>query len=145
MHPILADARAYWDSRLAGRSMPSRRDFDPLLEVPKLVPWMILTDVLASPRDFRYRLIGTGVAARSRRDYTGKRFSELPHAGPDSQIWKDRVAVVETGAPLFAQPPYTGGDIRVRSVAGIHMPLSDDGAAVDMIMTVVAYSRERRA
>ena len=140
MDQILVDGRAYWESKLAGRGMPSRRDFDPLLEVPKLLPWMALTDVFRDPLDFRYRLIGTRIADRSRSDYTGKRFSELPHTGPDSQVWRDRAAVVTSRAPLFCEPPYTGGSSSVRGVSGIHLPLSDDDAEVNMIMTIVAYS-----
>jgi hypothetical protein len=140
MQPILAQARAYWDSKLAGRPLPTRRDFDPPLEVPNLVPWMILTDVLVNPPDFRYRLIGTGIVARSGRDYTGRRFSDLPHAGPGSHVWKHRIAVVGSGKPLIAKPRYTGGHPLVRSVQTIHMPLSDDGKRVNMIMSVVAYS-----
>jgi hypothetical protein len=128
----------YWQDRRAGRSMPARRDLDPL-DIPKLLPWLMLTDVLRKPLDFRYRLIGTGVAARARRDYTGCRFSELPHASPSSRIWQDRAQVVESCRPVFVAPPYTGGDETVKRVSGIHMPLSEDGETVNMILTVVSF------
>jgi hypothetical protein len=140
MDDILEHGRAYWESKLAGRTMPSRRDFDPLIETPKLLPWMLLTDVFRDPLDFRYRLIGTRIVERSRGDYTGKRFSELAHAGPESQVWRDRLAVMSSRAPLLAQPPYTGKFEEIRRVSGIHLPLSDDDAEVNMIMTIVVYS-----
>ncbi len=139
MEPILAQALAYWDGKRAGRRMPSRRDLDPVLEIPALLPWLILADVLRDPLDFRFRLIGSGVVERSRRNYTGKLFSELPHLGPESHLRRQRAAVVEAREPLRCEPPYVGEAPRVRSVVDLHLPLSDDGAAVDKILTVVLF------
>jgi hypothetical protein len=136
---FLHDALLYWQSKLAGRRMPSRRDFDPVFEIPRLLPWVMLTDVLREPLDFRYRLIGTGIVSRSRRDHTGSLLSQLTHAGPASVVWRDRLAVVETRSPKFSTPPYAGGNPMVRGVSGIHLPLSADGETVNMIFTFVTY------
>jgi hypothetical protein len=57
--PIAREALAYWEGKLSGRPMPTRRDFDPVFEIPHLLPWIMLVDVLREPLDFRYRLIGT--------------------------------------------------------------------------------------
>jgi hypothetical protein len=100
MEQSLQDALTYWENKRAGRRMPARRDLDPVFEIPTLLRWIILVDVLRDPLDFRYRLIGSGVVDRSRRNYTGKLFSELAHIGPDSLLWKQRAAVVEKAAPL---------------------------------------------
>jgi hypothetical protein len=139
MEQVLQDALTYWESKRAGRAMPARRDLDPVLEIPRLVPWVVLVDVLRNPLDFRFRLIGTGIVDRSHANYTGKLFSELPHIGCDSHLWKHRVTVVETGAPLRCEPPYIGGVPGVRRVVDIHLPLSEDGTDVNMILTVVAF------
>ena len=136
---IVHEALTYWDSKRAGRRMPARRDFDPVFEIPALLPWVKLVDVLRDPPDFRYRLIGTGIASRSRRDHTGHLFSELFRTGPDSVVWKDRMAVVETREPRLTAPAYIGKDKLIQGVAGIHLPLSSDGGMVDMIFTFVAY------
>ena len=42
-------------------------------------------------------------------------------------------------APKLTAPPYIGRDNRIQGVCGIHLPLSSDGEAVDMILTAVAY------
>jgi hypothetical protein len=136
---IVQEALVYWESKCAGRRMPARRDLDPVFEIPSLLPWVMLVDVLRQPLDFRYRLIGTGIAARARHDHTGCRFSDLSRAGSDSVVWKDRMAVVQTRAPKLTTPPYIGRDNRIQGVCGIHLPLSSDGEAVDMILTAVAY------
>ena len=66
MEQIVQEALAYWESKRSGRRMPARRDFDPVFEVPRLLPWIVLVDVLHEPLDFRFRLIGSGIVDRSR-------------------------------------------------------------------------------
>ena len=105
MEQFLEDALTYWESKRAGRRMPARRDLDPVLEIPNLLRWIILVDVLRDPLDFRYRVIGSGVVDRSRQNYTGKLFSELSHIGPDSLLWKQRANVVETAPRCDASRP----------------------------------------
>jgi hypothetical protein len=139
MEQSLQDALTYWENKRAGRRMPARRDLDPVFEIPTLLRWIILVDVLRDPLDFRYRLIGSGVVDRSRRNYTGKLFSELAHIGPDSLLWKQRAAVVEKAAPLRCEPPYAGLTPGVRGVVVIHLPLSDDGETVNMIFTMTTF------
>src|SRR5947207_13056937 len=48
---------AYWRHKAADRSLPSRADLDPV-EIPKLLPHIMLIDVLPSG-GYHYRLIGT--------------------------------------------------------------------------------------
>jgi hypothetical protein len=140
MERLLQDALMYWESKRAGRKMPTRRDLDPLLEVPQMTPWIFLTDVLHDPLDFRFRLIGSGVVDRSRANHTGKLFSEMPGFGPGNYLWTPRAEVVKTGIPLRSEPPYVGRTRGVRGVADIHLPLSNDGSTVNMLFTVVAYN-----
>lgn len=139
MESLLQDARAYWESKKAGRPMPARRDLDPLLEVPHLAPWIVLVDVFQDPLDFKFRLVGSGVVDRSQGNHTGKLFSQMPGFGPGNYLWTHRAAVVESRLPIRSEPPYVGRVRAVRGVADIHLPLSDDGMTVNMIFTVVAF------
>lgn len=136
--PIVMETFDYWTSKVRNRTIPARRDLDPC-EIFNLLPWLILTDVFDDPLDFRYRLIGTQIVAQARRDLTGKRFSELDHAGPGSTVWTDRVKVVETRRSVFSTPPYCGPKAGIASVSEIHLPLSGDGRTVDMILTAVDF------
>ncbi len=138
--PILQAAYDYWQLRRRGRLMPARADIDPA-DIPRLLPNIILTDVLAQkPLDFRYRLIGTAVCERTARDYTGVRFMDLPHQRPGSMIWDTRAACVRKRAPVYdGDLPYVGPVQRVRVVSQVHLPLSTDGATVNMIFTAVAF------
>jgi hypothetical protein len=54
------DVRAmydYWLARRGGRAMPARADLEPV-EIKKLLPMLVLVDVMADARRFVYRLVG---------------------------------------------------------------------------------------
>lgn len=136
----LRRAVEYWESRRAGRRMPAWRDIDPL-DVPDLLPWLLVIDVLPGAADFRYRLIGTKVVAIARQDFTGRLFSELPGKGPGSVVWENCRQVASTGGPFSRTPPYAGPDPQVRLGENVLLPLSDDGRTVDRILQAISYGR----
>lgn len=138
--PRLKLAFAYWQGKCAGRSMPARRDIDPV-EMPRLLPYIMLIDVLPAPLDFRYRLIGTEVRAIVARDYTGLCFSEVPGKGRGSVVWGNCEEVVLTKAPLSRSPPYVGPERHLRRCANVLLPLSEDGREVSMILLVASFER----
>jgi hypothetical protein len=138
--PRLKEALAYWHSKRAGRAMPRRRDIDPV-DIPTLLPYVMLIDVLPQPLDFRYRLIGTEIRSISRRDYTGKRFSELPGKGKGSVLWHHCEQVVRKQAPPSGSTPYIGTEQYLRRCENVLLPLSEDGRDVTMILKVISFER----
>ena len=77
---ILSDARLqegldYWCRKASGKSMPRRADIDPI-DIPKLLPHVMLVDVLPSGR-YRYRLIGTENAEAHGVNATGRFLDEV--------------------------------------------------------------------
>ena len=138
--PRLRDAFTYWHDKLAGRAMPARRDIDPI-DMPKLLPYVMLVNVVPVPLDFRYRLIGTEVRCILKHDYTGKRFSELPGKGRGSTVWDNCEQVVLTKAPFSRSPPYTGPEPYLRRCENLLLPLSENGLDVTMILQVISFER----
>lgn len=136
--PRLKQAFAYWQSKLAGRAMPARRDIDPH-DIPRLLPYLMLIDVLSAPLDFRYRLIGTEICAISKNDYTGKRFSEVAGKGKGSVVWDNCEQVVLTKMPFSRTPPYIGPERYLRQCENLLLPLSKNGSEVSMILQVISY------
>ncbi len=62
---------AYWRAKADLRgSLPQRSDIDPV-ELPDLLPNLMLLDVEHDPLRFRYRLVGTRVVDFSHDDFTG--------------------------------------------------------------------------
>ena len=140
----LRAAYAYWLSKCNGRAMPSRADIDPT-DMPKLLPYVTLIDVLANPLDFRYRLIGTEMRNISRRDYTGLRFSEIEGKGRNSALWRGCEAVVRSKTPISDSPPYVGSDVFIRNCENVMLPLSDDQIKVRMILKVISFEHVQSA
>ena len=61
----------YWRAKSgADDPVPRRRDIDPV-ELPDLLPNLMLVDVERNPLRFRYRLVGTRVVDFSYHDFTG--------------------------------------------------------------------------
>src|SRR5260221_12496676 len=73
--PRLEAAFHYWPRKAAGRLMPSRADIDPI-EIPKLLPDVMLVDVLPDGR-YRYRLIGTENARAQGINASGRFLDEV--------------------------------------------------------------------
>jgi len=148
--PLLRQAYAYWDAKRNGREMPARRDLDPAEMVP-LLPYLVLMDVQHAakpgwPLDFRYRLIGTHADLMMNGRYTGKSMSDLPHQQPGSRIWESLEAVTLARVPRVNRVPYVGPHKDFISVVDMVMPLSSDGATVDMLFCIIDFvPRERPA
>ena len=136
-HPNLVTLYHHWDHARAGRAMPSRADVDPLA-LPKLLGNLILIDVLHDPLRFRYRLIGTHLTERIRRDMTGKFFDDIPEP-----LYRDRLhdwhgGVVEEKQPRAGVTARRLLD-RWEPYEILTLPLSSDGTRVDMTLTGLYY------
>jgi hypothetical protein len=136
----LRAAYTYWDGKRQNALMPSRADIDPV-EIPQLLPYVILIDVTREPLDFRYRLVGTQVCEIMRRDYTGRRFSDIPGSGKESALWQECDAVVSSKAPMYWQTPYVDPQSSLRKVEAVLLPLSSDRVNVTMIFQVISFER----
>ena len=128
----------YWDSKRGARRMPARRDIEPT-EILDLLPYVVLIDVEREPLDFRYRLVGTAVAARFGHDRTGERFSALPQQSEGSEIWKTAVRILEEKRPIVSHIPYVGFQRWVQNYRDISMPLSENNDVVNMIFGVLQF------
>lgn len=137
---IIEQALAYWQRIRAGREMPARADLNPG-DIPKLLPFMILIDVLHDPLDFRYRLIGTEIDRIVVRNYKGVKFSELPDKKAPNPIWQHHQEAVETRAPVRKELSYHGPDGDVRRIEHCLMPFSTEGKTIDQILVAVDIER----
>lgn len=72
----LAELYDYWHGkRPSPERLPSRGCLDPL-DIPALLPSLMLIEMGAQPEEMRFRLIGTRIVERVGRDLTGHRLSE---------------------------------------------------------------------
>ncbi len=133
--PLIVAGFNYWNQKRAGRPVPPRADFDPVIEIPKLLPHIILLDVKLEPMDFRFRLVGSHVRQNLSRDYVGLWFSTLANYNSDSTIWPRHVKVAREGLPVLQRPTYIGPHRDFIAVENVLLPLSltDDNGAMQIM------------
>ncbi len=138
VHPKLRELYEYWDSKRAGRVMPSRADIDPI-EMRFVVGNVIMVDVIeGKPLGFRIRLHGTNLSERVGFDLTGKMLDEMPW--PEFRDLTTRsFTLVATKRQVLHAHRDRVLDNRRRSYETIILPLSSDGEQVDRIICGLFY------
>lgn len=143
-HPKLQQLFDYWESKRAGRKMPSRADIDPL-GMSFIIGNLILIDVIAgTPLGFRIRLHGTNLTERVGYELTGKMLDDLPQIEFRDLTRLSFTKVSNTGMPLCAvnNRVLDGRALRYETLI---LPLSGDDAQVDMLLCGLVYGDERAA
>lgn len=134
----LTGLQALWQDRCKAGLIPARADFP----IEDLRPWLghvSLVDVETAPRRFRWRLIGTGIAERLGRDVTGSWFDEVY----DDETLAGYVRAYSRAVDR-RQPVFHAGDLEFvgkefQQFQSIHLPLSDTGTDVDMLMLCLSF------
>jgi hypothetical protein len=136
----LRDLTVIWQGWAKAGPLPLRDRFDPV-DFPKLLPWLVLMEILPEVQelDARIRYVGSEIVHYFNSDHiTGKTLSDL---GP---IYWDRWAdvgrqVVEARAPRYFQgAPFLVGKSHVDFEMAV-LPLSKRGKTVDFL--ILALSR----
>lgn len=137
--PQLKQMHAYWRQKSGVRPMPSRRDIDPT-ELPRLLPHLLISEVLDGGQRFRYRLAGSAITQASGRNVTGCLVEDVVTGSYCDYINELHRRVCRTGRPLFADSPYDAGK-RGRNFFAkrLLLPLSDDGVAVNQIISLLIF------
>ena len=134
----------YWQAKSRDGLLPGRQDIDPV-EIPDLLPWMMLVDPVPAEggHRFRIRLVGTGIVARAGRDATGKWYEELFQPRD-----VERFSAIYTRNHDSRQPHHFRSDYDIERLQGrehiryerLLCPLAGDGTTVDMLAGVVAFA-----
>ncbi len=128
----------YWDSKRGERAMPARADLDPV-EIPELLPYVVLVDTAETLEDFRYRLVGTEVCAGFERDPTGVRFADLARTENFDEVYDGYWRTIRERTPQHFHGPLGSADGPIQ-FSRLTLPLSRDGNHVDMILGGIVIS-----
>jgi len=142
--PVLRDLHAYWNSRRGERPMPARADID-VVEIPTLLPFVFLVDVLDGPRDFRFRLAGTHFRETTGQAVTGQRIAAVfPEQFGDEvrRIWSK---VVEERRPVLGRGDLWISGREYVKWEGMVLPLASDDHAINMLLGGVVFHPGGRA
>jgi hypothetical protein len=136
----LHQIHAYWKSCCRGRRMPARSDIDPV-DVPALLPFIFLVDVLSDPRDFRFRLAGTHFRTFAGTEVTGRLVGDVFPPEFNAEVlyhWNNCVErqelAVGSGKLWVPERDHVEWE-------GIILPLSPDGTTVNMLLGGVIFTQ----
>lgn len=145
----LSKLYAYWRMKRGRRSMPARRDIDPL-DVRELMGNMTLIDVRQEPVEFRFRLAGTRIVDLFGKELTGRNVDEARFLGKRPPFERQCGAVLESKEPSFIII-LLGVEHRRMVYRQLLLPLSSDGESIDVMLGGAVFapaamsSRTRRA
>jgi hypothetical protein len=136
-YPDLARFLGYWEAKRGTRFAPPRSAIDPTDFVDAL-PRVKLVDVLHAPGgklDFRFRLAGTAIGNILGTELTRLRPLDLQPPQFGAMVHGHYEQCVRERRPLLHKVEIDSIR-RVHNYARLLLPLSGDGAQVDMLMTV---------
>lgn len=129
----------YWlGIRPTPELLPGRVHLDPL-DIPAILPWIILFDIGQGPADTRYRLIGTRIVERVGRDFTGRLLSEGYWGYDTSKVLEDYWAVAQAGRPELWRRRLVNREGMPQAYDYLLLPLAADGRRVDLLLAAVAF------
>ncbi|MGQ0675281.1 MAG: PAS domain-containing protein [Rhodospirillales bacterium] len=133
---VLAAIYVYWDTKRAGRAMPSRRDIDPVEFAPQVLPHVLLTQTMVEDgrRRYRFRLAGTALRESLGLDITGHYIDTVnPNKRYAVYVESLYAKAMEAKRPVFSSSVAMTMDAASRRLTRrLICPLSNDGVAVDM-------------
>ena len=134
----LVELYQYWDRLRGSRFAPTRGEVDPAA-IPRLLPHVLLTELVGEPPRCRFRLVGTEVERHFGTLMTGRFIDELMRgeyldfiAGLYRRLAAERV-------PIYSENTYGPGDgwdaySDVFRTSRLLLPISNDGERVDMAL-----------
>ncbi len=124
-----------WDRWRAGRSLPSRGDFQPE-DLAYLLGHLFLLDIVSAetgPR-FRYRLFGSAVTDYRGFDLTGRFLDQHPDPHFALRAHAAYLQAMQARQPLWASVSGTTATGMSANFEGLILPLARDGETPDMLL-----------
>jgi hypothetical protein len=134
----------YWLARRGALGAMLRAQLEPL-DIPQLLPNLILSDVGDGGRAIRYRLVGTEIAAAHGFDYTGKTIQELTSGTTLDFTQALYGHIVSAAVPVYSEGHFRWHGKEHRWTRRLHLPLSRDGSMIDMVLAGQVFEQKRDA
>jgi hypothetical protein len=135
----------YLAAKAPARRLAGRQHVEPA-EIPDLLPYLALHDVVAGPGGdlrFRIRLLGTEVVKHHGSDVTGKFLDEVLSGPRAQEIIAECRAVVTTREPQYRRSSVAAPEREHIGYERLTFPLASDGVNVDMLISVFVFMRKQ--
>jgi hypothetical protein len=125
----------YWMAIHPAAGLPGRQHFDPL-DVPALLPYIRLLDVVGRLPRFRVRLMGTQVREYMGEEQTGRWLDEVFTNLHGSLTHTELVKTVTMKKPRWRRgKPALAVDRNFLDMERCYLPFAHDGRTIDMVLT----------
>ena len=133
---VLKRSYRYWAERCDNGNLPGRQDLDPV-DIPELLPNIMLVDVLRREGRFRFRfrLMGEQQVYVAGRNMAGEFVEDGLERGASDVIKRFR-RIVRRRRPHFWRHNFLTEEKKHCVYESVALPLASDGAVVDMIAAV---------
>jgi hypothetical protein len=134
---------SYWQSKCPAGGIPRRADIDPV-DIPRLMPNLLIVDIEHDPFRVKYRLVGTRIVEMTGFEFTGKYLDEIVldnFEGPFEDCYR---AACESKAPIITRIRWSLSADIVAEYDVCFLPLSDDGETVNMALSLECYETVER-
>jgi hypothetical protein len=134
----LVEVTRYWTALQGGRELPKRSDINPVEISPAALPHVTLVDVVpGNPRRFKYRLVGTEVAAIFGADYTGFHMDEIVPPILQEQVQRAYDFGCNTGDIVIFYGAYVRADGSFYTVTRVALPVVGPDGEIDCFLSAV--------
>lgn len=139
LHPVLGPLLRYWnDKRGAERVMPERKDIDPLEMGARLLPHLLLSDLLDRGNRVRFRVVGTNIVRRWGFEPTAKYLDE--GLGPYfATLGELHHACFAERAPIYSVSAFRWGVNRELEAHHLVLPLAKGGFEPAIALAGIAF------
>ena len=132
-HPLLLTLYDLWLEKRGDHIAMPRAALDPL-DIPQLLPNLILSDVGDGGRSIRYRLVGTDIVTAHGFDYTGKTIEQLTSSATLAFTQDLYGIIVTQGVPVYSEGNFRWAGKEHRWTKRLHLPLTRSGTEIDMVL-----------
>ena len=137
--PLLAELYAYWTAKRGARFAPSRAEIDPV-EIPSLLPHLMLIDVIDGGARLRYRLAGTEIESRFGCSMVGRYVDELMRGRYYDYVLGLYRELLTSRRALYSESAYGPGGDSPLYARRLMLPLSSDGERIDIVLAGQTFS-----
>lgn len=137
--PLLRAIHAYWLDKCGDRTMPARNDLDPV-DIPALLPNLVLVDVLPPDGRLRARLVGTWIVNQFGRDDTGRFLDEVDFGEAQEEIVREYSAAAAGALAVCSDHRYRNLGGHIYDIERLILPLSEDGKTVTMLLIALDFT-----
>lgn len=132
--PILCDLFAYWDRLRGERVAPSYAEVDPLDMPARILPYLLIAEVVPDEpaRRYRFRLCGTEIEGVYGGGMGGRHVDELGKGAYRDYMQGLYDKLVASRRPVYSVGSYHGRTVWTKRLM---LPLSADANAIDVVLS----------